>query len=63
MSTANLPVGNPADGAFRLFLRGTDFAVVTAIPNVLQAVALIRTGEQARAGAQVPYRVWPQKLP
>ena len=37
--------------------------MVAAIPNVLQAVALIRTGEQARAGAPVPYRVWPQKPP
>ncbi len=33
--------------------------MVAAIPNVLQAVASIRTGEQARAGAQVPYRMRP----
>jgi hypothetical protein len=34
-------------------------AMVSGIPNVLQAVALIRTGAQARAGERVPYRVRP----
>ena len=34
-------------------------AMVSGIPDVLQAVALIRTGAQARAGERVPYRVRP----
>ncbi len=33
--------------------------VVKAIPNVLQAVVLVRTSGQTRAGAPVPYRVRP----
>lgn len=33
--------------------------MVSSVPNVLQAVVLIRTGAQARAGERVPYKVWP----
>ena len=33
--------------------------VAKAIPNVLQAVVLVRTSGQTRAGAPVPYRVRP----
>ena len=33
--------------------------MVSSVPNVLQVVALIRTGVQALAGERVPYRVRP----
>ena len=46
-------------GFDHVFISRAIETMVMGLPNVVQGVALIRTSEQARAGAAVPYRVRP----